>query len=68
MSDRALQLRDAYRDRRLVVAPFAAVPARARRRRGLAVIPPRGVAELLLATPGTLTDGPRGQLVRSVAA
>jgi hypothetical protein len=62
MSPRTLQLRDAYRDGRLVVAPSAAMPARVRRRRDIVVIPPGGVAALMLA-PGALTDGARGRLV-----
>ena len=68
MSPRGLQLRDAYRDGRLVVAPAAAMPARARRRRDIVVIPPAGIAALMLATPGTLTDGARGRLVSPLAA
>jgi hypothetical protein len=51
-----------------VVAPSAAMPARVRRRRDIVVIPPAGVAALMLATPGALTDGARGRLVSSLAA
>jgi hypothetical protein len=68
MTARTSQLRDAYRAGRLVVAPSAALPARSRRAREFAVIPPTGVAELMLATPGALTDGPRGRLVSPLAA
>lgn len=63
VSPRALPLRDAYRDGRLVVAPSAAIPTRVRRRRDVVVIPPGGVAALMLVTPGALTDGARGRLV-----
>ena len=68
MSPRALQLRDAYRDGRLVVAPTAVMPARVRRRRDIVVIPPGGVAALMLAAPGAPTDGARGRLVSPLAA
>ena len=68
MSPRVLQLRDAYRDGRLVVAPAAAIPTRVGRRRDVVVIPPAGVAALMLTTPGALTDGPRGRLVSPLAA
>ena len=67
MSARVLELRDAYRTGRLVVAASGAVRAHRRRRRGLTVISPAAVAELMLATPGTLTDGPRGRLVSRLA-